>query len=112
MRSKPYVEADQPPIEEPPMKRPGRRIVVISRLFFNEMLVSGERHHVVDGLPADAQLVKMSMDALFSRDAVACLFESSEWEPIPEGDHIPEFPVTFIKLYPYRGECTVFLKDQ
>ena len=45
----------------------GRKILMIGRQFFNEMLKNGERHYLIEnGLPEDAKIVKMSMDAYFS----------------------------------------------
>ena len=98
MRSKPFMQAGQPPIEEP-VRRPGRRIVRISRSLFSQMLISGERHYVVkNGLPVDASLVKMSMDIHFMSDEVTCMFESLDWSEIDEGGQLPEVRPKFEML--------------
>ncbi len=79
----------------------GRRIVRIHRDFFAQLWKEGERHYQVieDALPADARVVNISEDFFFSTNCIGIMFESAEWQDVPDGQAIQIIEPRFRTIY-------------
>lgn len=77
----------------------GRRILIMRRDFFLDMLREGERHYIIkQGLPADAALIAISVHEQFYCDALALKFESAAWPDLEPGQKIPEIDITITTI--------------
>lgn len=81
----------------------GQRVIFITEALLTNILKTGILPAVkVEGLPPDARLVRIipdySMNYLVTEPRIGCVYESEEWEPLPEGATIPVLTVKFTKL--------------
>jgi hypothetical protein len=89
------------------LERPIMRMQVQPMIIGMMMLADQERIQVTSKLPADTKMVGWYPDQ--ARDSIWLIFESNEFDPVPECGIIPELPfdtVTFHHIRLCEGEQT------
>lgn len=101
----------------------GQKVVYLTTGLLTELIRQGAVTHclVVEGLPWDAQLIRVmtmpdySIYSKHSPERLGLIYESGEWPQLHEGDHIPTHVIKFERIAPdqptpqikdFRSLCT------
>ncbi len=90
-----------------------RARLLISRIMLVELFKSkslDELSRCTKGLPDDAKFVKGGIHDNFDKDCISLVFESEEFEDIPEGAEYPFIKVEYQRIY--SGDYDIIFKKR